>query len=396
MRRIAVPVVLACCVLALTASQASAARVEAADGSPTEADVLEAAANYLRLRAEAALEGGSPGQVRKVFSTSQGVTEAYIAEGFRALHEQMGDYPTSSEVTILDAVAELRGDGRASVDMTVQVMTSFSPRSQRSCDEGVVIAHTVDLTVSPNGTYTVASDIYSAEATAAYLSAAEAPVSLVGAARREERRQAQAVAAYEALAARATKTAPTDTSSDGVGISGVAPKYKGVITYDRAAARAYAKKWWNSRNTQQYNNYRDRDCANFVSQCAFAGGMPQFGSGSSAESHKWYFRRSNMTDTQSWRYCPTQVDAWRYQQSGKSPGRYVVKLSTSKPSDYSKGDVAWKVNSGTETHAMICTGFSGSTPLFSCHSSNRWNDPIGTIGSGTNEYGVVADQWVIR
>ena len=45
-------------------------------------------------------------------------------------------------------------------------------------------------------------------------------------------------------------------------------------TYKPAKAAAYADKYWKHYN-RSYKEYRGVDCANFVSQCLYAGGMPQ-------------------------------------------------------------------------------------------------------------------------
>ena len=44
-------------------------------------------------------------------------------------------------------------------------------------------------------------------------------------------------------------------------------------SYDPQIAVDYANTWWNGRNTDQYQDYGELDCANFVSQCLIAGGM---------------------------------------------------------------------------------------------------------------------------
>ena len=43
--------------------------------------------------------------------------------------------------------------------------------------------------------------------------------------------------------------------------------------YSAVKANAYAKKWWNSFNPQYKTSDINRDCANFVSQCLYAGGF---------------------------------------------------------------------------------------------------------------------------
>ncbi len=358
---------------------------------PGNEEYLDAAVEYLELRAHAALEGGDPTALRRVFATRQGIVEEYLADGHRRFHEAMGDFPQSSELEVVDAAVRSRRGSRATVVVTMQTMTEFSPESQRSCSDGDVMKHVIDLTLRPDGGYSIFSDTYPADGTTAYLKAVGAPADLIAKALASEQREMDAsAAAQKALASDPVATAPSEPAASGdpdpVGSSD-------VHEYDRADVVAYAKKWWNSRN-DYYNDYSDSggDCANFVSQCTFAGGMGKFGDSSDPENQQWWFRHSNYTDSKSWRYCPTQVDAWRWQHANLTPARYVVKVSTSKPDGFSKGDVAWTTDSGSEKHALICTGFSGKTPLFSCHSANQWNKPISHWG-GEHKFGIIADRW---
>lgn len=61
--------------------------------------------------------------------------------------------------------------------------------------------------------------------------------------------------------------------------------YDSTGHYKASSAKAYADKWWKGRNTKQYktNKY---DCANFVSQCLYAGYL-------SGMTNQWYHKKKN-------------------------------------------------------------------------------------------------------
>ena len=61
--------------------------------------------------------------------------------------------------------------------------------------------------------------------------------------------------------------------------------YDSTGHYKASSAKAYAEKWWKGRNTKQYktNKY---DCANFVSQCLYAGYL-------SGMTNQWYHKKKN-------------------------------------------------------------------------------------------------------
>ena len=178
-------------------------------------------------------------------------------------------------------------------------------------------------------------------------------------------------------------SSPAAMASSG---GGIVPNFVMVYPYTRANAVSYANTWWNSRNPA-YNSYGDSDCANFVSQCvdAGSGGNWRFGSGSYPDNQKWY------PYTSSWIYCPNQVAAWTYAKAWYSPAAYIVAFSSSKPSGFSTGDVAWLYSGGVAQHALICTSFSGSTPLFTCHSSSYHNKPLSFWGASDQRYGQLAN-----
>ncbi len=79
-----------------------------------------------------------------------------------------------------------------------------------------------------------------------------------------------------------------------------------VQQYDLSAALSYAGKYWNKRNTA-YNYYSGNNCANFVSQCLVAAGLPTdntWKNGSYAfvnvDGLKSYFRSQYGVTYKSW------------------------------------------------------------------------------------------------
>lgn len=56
--------------------------------------------------------------------------------------------------------------------------------------------------------------------------------------------------------------------------------------YNPVKAKAYAEKWWSKPNTKQYKS-NEADCANFVSQCLYAGGLSKM-TGIVGSSKGWH------------------------------------------------------------------------------------------------------------
>ncbi|MBE6844065.1 MAG: hypothetical protein E7510_14810, partial [Ruminococcus sp.] len=135
--------------------------------------------------------------------------------------------------------------------------------------------------------------------------------------------------------------------------------------YNVNAAVDYAKKYWNNYNPDYPNcNSIGGDCANFVSQCLYAGGLQQ--------DSTWKVGSS------AWQYCPDMV---KYLGS-----KYKV-IDYAKASDMKIGNPVfyWNSSKGRWSHAAICTGFNGSTPLVSAHNKNHI-DYEWTLG-GANYWG---------
>ena len=121
--------------------------------------------------------------------------------------------------------------------------------------------------------------------------------------------------------------------------------------YDASAAVSYAHTYWQSYNP----NYTDcnplgGDCANFVSQSLYAGGIPQDGTWKPGSS--------------AWQYCPSMVAYFSE--------RYRV-IDYADADDIKVGNPVfyWNTSSNRWSHAAICTGFSGNTPLVTAHNKDR-------------------------
>ena len=137
--------------------------------------------------------------------------------------------------------------------------------------------------------------------------------------------------------------------------------------YNVTEAVNYAKKYWSNYNPN-YPNCNDigGDCANFVSQCLYAGGIPQ--------DSTW------KVGTSAWQYCPSMVAYFR------DTKHYKV-IDYAQASDIKIGNPVfyWNNNYGKWSHVAICTGFSGSTPLVTAHNNNHV-DYEWTLG-GPNYWG---------
>ena len=132
-----------------------------------------------------------------------------------------------------------------------------------------------------------------------------------------------------------------------------------TLSYDAAAAVSYAKKWYNSYNSQ-YLNYNDQggDCANFVSQCLIAGG-------------------------QSLKGCETDT-------KGSVPSVNNLKNCLTKKNWKSSSSVPPGFKAGYPVifpgHATIASSVSGKTVLVACHSKPHYDSPVDWYGTPTYYY----------
>ncbi len=132
-----------------------------------------------------------------------------------------------------------------------------------------------------------------------------------------------------------------------------------IVSYDREAAVAYARRWAYGRNPAFYD-YSEigGDCTNFASQCIFAGAnvmnfTPVYG---------WFYRSAN-DRTASW----TGVEyLYNFLVSNEGTGPFAREVPLS---ELQRGDV---VQLGRATgdfyHTPVVVGFSDGEILVAAHS----------------------------
>lgn len=140
--------------------------------------------------------------------------------------------------------------------------------------------------------------------------------------------------------------------------------------YNPDAAVAYADRWVGTNigstshegfNPNYPTNYGANDCANYVSQCLFAGGIPQ--------DDTWW---ANSGDSSAaWRGCESQV---KYLS-----GRYGTRINAPSASQILKGSPVYyckhnNTNYSCWDHTAICVGTNSSgTPVVNAHTNNRYH-----------------------
>jgi hypothetical protein len=207
----------------------------------------------------------------------------------------------AAPVRTVTAYLRSSADGRrATVDVHVVTTTTWVAPDGRPDSEGDGIDHAIVL-VRRGDRWLVAADRYTSDLTPRLLQAAGAPrATVAGAARR-----------LETAAARGTQTAAPPSLTVGATPAGVAPGYVAKLTYDRAAAKAYADRYALPYNPT-YVSF-SADCANFGSQVMYAGGYPQFGT---TYASGWWYDKSGTSspadDTYShaWIAVANQQAAW--------------------------------------------------------------------------------------
>lgn len=185
-------------------------------------------------------------------------------------------------------------------------------------------------------------------------------------------------------------------------VSASYPSTRAVSSYNSTAAVNYAYQYWNSFNTSSYPNltYLGGDCANFVSQCLYAGGVSMQGD--------WYISKLNnnnpapVTTTQldnSWQLADPSPwisakefnDYWgsRANHTIVHASDYVYNYPTQVYlMDYYKGDVVqilakelWWWNG---YHTMIITNYGSNDYLLTYHSTEKKDVTLNSIASRFN------------
>jgi len=378
-------------VLALTAGLAVAAGAggspPAADADPAGGTPAAAATGYLQARA-AAVTSDDPAAVLAPWlaaGSRLAASEALIAKGAALRERRLGhlvdDVTCDVTVTAVSAAA----DGTTATVVARAVTTTVWHASGGATTEASAVDHVVTL-VRAGGRWLVAADSYSDDTVPACLEAAGAPPARVlGAARALERRARAGGAVVVVTAAGGHPGAPAAGSK-----WLTMRRYRDTLSYDRAAAAAYA-----DRYALDYNPAYVRfsaDCANFASQCANAGGMPKTpGTGSDAW---WYDRQGTAGTTDdtwslSWVNVTAQMTAW----NGRTTDRATSAGSLSRGDfiyyDWS-GDGRWD-------HVAVVVGTnSAGQKIIDAHTTDHYH-VYWKLGTSATRYRFAHTraQWVV-
>lgn len=164
--------------------------------------------------------------------------------------------------------------------------------------------------------------------------------------------------------------------------------------YDRKAAVAYAEKWYNDRNDKFYSY--SQDCANFVSQCALAGGIKdneEWHSYKKEAKDLWWVNpknwfkesgRYNWDNTEAWRLAEKQYEYFSDSKNGYINGEVIVvgwdtgvKIAASNL-NVQPGDLMYFAGeNGDEVHhAVIVTKVDENEIYYAGHTSSAYNKPL--------------------
>ena len=364
-------------VAALAAAVPAVAGGAAADG-PAAQGAVSAATAYLEARATA-ITAADPGATLEAFvvpGSALALGEAQLARGTALRGRRVGRIVDSAdcEVTLLGSVPS--EDGLSAV-VTVRAVTSIAWRSPSGATdvEASGIDHTVTL-VQSGGAWVVIADAYADVRRPACLEMAGAPRARVRAAVRALERAGGAVRLPRPAARRAA-------------IPG--RRYSTIITYDRPAAQAYADKYALSYNPT-YARFSGVDCANFASQCAFAGDMPT--AGSTSGSGWWYDKNGSSsprddTYSLSWINVTRQIGYWSTRRTDWETSAGMLSRGDFIYYDWS-GDGVWD-------HVAVVAGTnSAGQKVIDAHTTDLYH-AYWKLGSSSTKYryAKVRTQWVI-
>lgn len=171
-----------------------------------------------------------------------------------------------------------------------------------------------------------------------------------------------------------------------------------TFTYNRDKAVNYAKKWYNARNKNYYSY--GSDCANFVSQCLYAGGMTSMTLGNDGwhcfkTKKKWYdisnifglFRYKyyyNWDVGSAWRLANEQYKYFK--ESVYKNECFMLKKKTNignaiKKHHIQKGDLMYFDFEGDShiEHATMISKVGKGRIYYTAHTDSKWNEDINTF-----------------
>jgi cell wall-associated NlpC family hydrolase len=368
---------------AALAAAAPAAAGPLAAGGPTAgaqpvASASATAAAYLQARAAAVTAGDPAAELAPYVLAGSALarSEAKLAAGAALRYRQTGRTATAAacDVTILDV--QPSDDGvTTSVGARAVTTVTWTDAAGRSDVEGTGIDHTLTLTKTQRGWF-VTADSYTDDTRAACLEAAGAGRAAVRAAARKAERASRSLA----LPRRTSARTPTP-----------ARRYSDIIAYDRASAQDYADTYALSYNPT-FVRFNGADCANFASQCARAGSMPQ--SLGTTTSGWWYDKGgtsspSNDTYSLSWINVAPQMGFWNGLRTDWQTSAGTLSRGDFIYYDWS-GDGVWD-------HVAVVAGTnSAGQKVVDAHTTDHYH-VYWKLGSSSTKYKFarVRASWVI-
>ena len=333
---------------------------------------------YLQARA-AALTAADPAAVLSPYLATGSVlarNEARLASGTALRYQDTGRTVDSAtcKVTILD-VQPAEDGVTTSVGARAITTVTWRTAAGKTDIEASGIDHTLLLTWAGDR-WSVASDAYADDTRAACLEAA-------GASRAQVRSAARAV---EQLAPPLTLPKTTARRSPLA-----ARRYTDIIDYDRPGAQDYGDTYALSYNPT-FARFDGVDCANFASQCARAGSMPQ--TSGSATSGWWYSKGgtsspSNDTYSLSWINVTRQMGYWNGRRTDWETSAGVLSRGDFIYYDWS-GDGVW------DHVAMVAGTNSAGQKVIDAHTTDHYR-VFWKLGSSSTKYKFarVRASWVI-
>ena len=165
--------------------------------------------------------------------------------------------------------------------------------------------------------------------------------------------------------------------------------------YDRKAVKDYINTWWNDRNSAYYSY--TTDCANFVSQCLFAGGIEMKDAWHSYKgdfnSNKfWWDLRSAINSqywydwdvSEAWRLAKAQFEFFSNPDNGFMEGE-VLQIWSVEGMEYNVqynniqiGDLMYFADRENMEiyHATIISKVENGKIYFAGHTSNRYEQDL--------------------
>jgi len=369
---------LAAAFTAATAATAGAGTVSGASGARAARSGSGTATAYLQARA-AAVTTAHPAAVLApyvVAGSALASREARLARGTALRGLAIGRTVASAacRVTILDVQP---ADDGLTVSVGARAVTSVTWRTSAGTTdlEASGIDHTITLKRTGDR-WLVTADAYTDVLRPACLEAAGASRARVRAASRAVERSTRPLALPPAGAARAAASAR---------------RYSDIIQYDRAAAQQYADDRALTYNPT-FVRFSGADCANFASQCARAGSMPQaLGSSTSG----WWYDKDGTSSPRDDTYSLSWINVTR-QMSYWNTRRTDWETSVSR---LGRGDFIYYdwTGDGLWDHVAVVAGAnSAGQKVIDAHTTDHYRVYWKLGSSGTKyKFARVRAQWVI-